>query len=140
MIWCVAIPEDDRLVSRLLPHPDVECWTDAHRPSASIAFAGLAVWCVGIPLALAAKVLSLADRRAPENYRRFGYFLEGLEPKFWWWDILVKRVDVGLMMLVTYTSAVRDPEAKLMVLPLLSGFQVGHCASCGFIYFRNHAI
>ena len=31
--------------------------------------------------------------------RRYGYFFQGLEPKFWWWDILVKRADVGMMML-----------------------------------------
>ena len=35
----------------------------------------------------------------------------------------MKRIDVGLVMLFTYTAVVPDPEAKLLLLPLLSGFQ-----------------
>lgn len=125
MIWCVPIWEED-LVSRsrlrLLPNPDVVCWSDEHFPSAALAVSGLVVWCVGIPLVLAAK-LSLEDRTSPDKHRRYGYFFQGLEPQYWWWDILVKRADVGLMMLVTYTSVVREPEAKVLLFPLLSGLQ-----------------
>ncbi|CAE7415595.1 SVEP1 [Symbiodinium necroappetens] len=65
----------------------------------------------------------MKDRQAADNCRRFGYFIQGLEPEYWWWDILVKRIDVGLMMLVTYTSAVQDPATKLLLFPVLSGFQ-----------------
>ena len=35
----------------------------------------------------------------------------------------MKRIDVGLVMLFTYTAVVPDAEAKLLLLPLLSGFQ-----------------
>ncbi|CAE7405136.1 UVR8 [Symbiodinium sp. CCMP2592] len=124
MLWCVPFEEDDRDdVSRLLPNPDVECWTEAHFPSAALAIGGLVIWCLGTPLALALKLQSMQDRRAPNSDRRYGYFFQGLEPKFWWWDILVKRADVGMMMLVTYTSVVPTPVAKLLLFPVLSGFQ-----------------
>ncbi|CAE7462525.1 scube2, partial [Symbiodinium sp. CCMP2592] len=131
IIWCVPVPEDDVIVNRLLPNPSVICWSDEHFVSARIAIAGLVVWCVGIPLTLAVLLLRIPDRQAPENFRRFGYFFQGLEPKFWWWDLLVKRLDlasealrdVALMMLLTYTSVVPDPKGKLMLFPALSGFQ-----------------
>ncbi|CAE7202558.1 UVR8 [Symbiodinium natans] len=124
MIWCVPIPENGVVVSRLLPNPSVVCWSDDHMASAGVAMVGLGVWCFGIPVTLAARLLCLRDRQAPENFRRFGYFFQGLEAQFWWWDLIVKRLDVALMMLVTYTSFVLDPKAKLMLFPVLSGVQV----------------
>ena len=135
MIWCVPIWEEDvvsRSRLRLLPNPDVVCWSDEHFPSAALAVSGLVVWCVGIPLVLAAK-LSLEDRTSPDKHRRYGFFFQGLEPQYWWWDILVKRADVGLMMLVTYTSVVREPEAKVLLFPLLSGLQALLAASSGYL-------
>ncbi|CAE7449912.1 UVR8 [Symbiodinium sp. CCMP2592] len=127
MIWCVPVPEDDVIVNRLLPNPSVICWSDEHLVSARFAIAGLFFWCLGIPIALATLLLRLPDRHAPDNFRRFGYFFQGLERQFWWWDLLVKRFDVasdlGLMMLVAYTSVVPDPAAKLAIFPVLSGFQ-----------------
>ncbi|CAE7241672.1 UVR8 [Symbiodinium sp. CCMP2592] len=122
MLWCVPIVEDGQVVSRLLPNPDVECWTDAHFPSAWIALTGLVVWCLGIPLSLAV-VLFRLDRQSPETNRRFGYFTQGLERDYWWWDILMKRIDVGIMMVITFTSAVQDPAMKLLLFPVLSGVQ-----------------
>ncbi|CAE7203790.1 rngB, partial [Symbiodinium sp. CCMP2456] len=124
MIWCVPVQEDDVIVNRLLPNPSIVCWSDDHLVSARIAIAGLVVWCLGIPLTLAVRLLLIPDRQSPENFRRFGFFFQGLEPKFWWWDLLVKRLDVALMMLLTYTSVVPDPKGKLMLFPALSGFQV----------------
>ena len=122
MIWCVPIREEDVVSLRLVPNPDVVCWSSEHFPSAALAVAGLVVWCLGIPLVLAAK-LSMEDRASPDKHRQFGYFYQGLELQYWWWDILVKRADVLLMMLVTYTSVVREPEAKVLLFPLLSGLQ-----------------
>ena len=36
----------------------------------------------------------------------------------------MKRLDVALMMLFTYTAIVPDSEAKLLLFPVLSGIQV----------------
>ncbi|CAE7688638.1 unnamed protein product [Symbiodinium sp. CCMP2592] len=123
MIWCVSVLEDDVLVSRLLPNPSVICWSDEHLVSARFAIAGLVVWCLGIPIVLATVLFRLPDRQAPDNFRRFGYFFQGLERQFWWWDLLVKRFDLALMMLVAYTSLVPDQKAKLALFPVLSAFQ-----------------
>eukprot|EP00439_Symbiodinium_sp_Y106_P023598 s3671_g2.t2 len=124
LLWCVPIPEGDSMSTlRLLPSPDIICSSDAHELTATLALTGLLVWCLGIPLALFLRVLALRDRHAPETYRRYGYFIQGYEPQFWYWELVVKRIDVGLVMLFTYTAVVPDPEAKLLLLPLLSGFQ-----------------
>lgn len=37
----------------------------------------------------------------------------GYEPQYWWWDIIVKRLDVGLMKLTTYTSMAADEKLDL---------------------------
>ena len=79
MIWCVSIQEDDVLVSRLLPNPSVICWSNEHLVSARFALAGLVVWCLGIPIALAIVLLRLPDRFAPDNFR------PGRETKKWRW-------------------------------------------------------
>ena len=125
MIWCVTVQEDDVLVSRLLPNPSVICWSDEHLVSARFAIAGLVLWCLGIPIALAIVLLRLPDRHAPDNFRpgresrdramecaedvnqavirrRFGYFFQGLERQFWWWDLLVKRFDVASDRMVVF--------------------------------------
>ena len=38
----------------------------------------------------------------------------------WWWDLLIKRADIALMMLVAYTSMVDDETAKLFVFAFIS--------------------
>ena len=65
--------EDETVVSRLLPSPDVRCGSSDHLPSAAVAICGLLGWCVGIPIALAVRLVSLEDRQTPENYRKYGY-------------------------------------------------------------------
>ena len=67
----------------------------------------------------------MKDRQSPDNNRKYGFFIQGYEPQFWWWDIIVKRLDVGTMNLVTYTSLAADEKAKLLLFPILSGCQLG---------------
>ena len=88
------------------------------------------MYCVGIPVALFLRIWSLRDRQSVENYRKFGYFIQGLEPAFWWWDVVVKRLDVGLMMVVTFTSMANDEKVKLLLFPLISGVYLSLCAWC----------
>ena len=81
LLWCVAIPFDGsdgerQVTERLLPSPDTVCWTGNHNPIAMLAIAGLVIWCLGIPVALVLRVLSLADRHSPDNYRKYGYFMQ----------------------------------------------------------------
>ena len=99
----------------------VECWSSEHAALAGISILGLAIWCVGLPLALFTRILMLRDRQDPNSYRTYGYFIQGLEPRFWYWDLAVKRADIGLMLLVAYTSLADDDKAKLLLFPLISG-------------------
>ncbi|CAJ1379513.1 unnamed protein product [Effrenium voratum] len=135
MIWCSRVPEDDAqglstMQQRLFPNPGVICWSNDHFLMALIACLGLAVWCVGVPFLLFLRLWRLKDRQSPDNFRRYGYFIQGFEAQFWWWDIVVKRFDVGLMNLVTYTSLAADDKAKLLLFPILSGVQLWLCAWC----------
>ncbi|CAE7209264.1 Svep1 [Symbiodinium natans] len=127
LLWCVPMAENQGdEVLRLVPSPDVRCEAEsqAYGLPATLATAGLLLWCLGIPLTLMLRVLAITDRQAPHVLQRYGYFMQGYEPKFWYWDLLVKRLDVALMMLFTYTAIVPDSEAKLLLFPVLSGIQV----------------
>ena len=95
---------------------------------AAIAIAGLSFWCVGMPLLLIYVIGMLKDRNSPENQRRFGYFINGFEPRYWWYDLVVRRLDIAFMMLVTYTSLTDDQRAKLLTYPVISGAQMAICA------------
>ncbi|CAK9031780.1 unnamed protein product [Durusdinium trenchii] len=133
MIWCLPIVEDivenNQVVTtsrqRLRPDPEVICWEGDHYLVYMISFIGLGVWCCGVPILLYLRLLCLRDRQSPDNFRKYGYFIQGYEPQYWWWDIIVKRLDVGLMKLTTYTSMAADEKAKLLLFPILSGFQLG---------------
>ena len=135
LIWCVSIVEDnDQGITitkeRLRPDPHVVCWSTDHVLVQLIAMLGLGLWCLGLPVLLFLSLLRLKDRQSPDNFRKYGFFIQGFEPQFWWWDIIVKRLDVGLMNLVTYTSLVADEKAKLLLFPILSGFQLGLFSWC----------
>lgn len=136
MIRCRAISVDDPatglqlMQQRLRSHPEVVCWGEDHFLLALIACIGLGVWCLGVPVLLFIRLYCLDDRQSPENYRKYGYFIQGFEPAFWWWDIIVKRVDIGLMNIVTYTNLANDEKAKLLLFPFLSGVQLTLCAWC----------
>ena len=112
-------------MQHLLPHPDLECWQRDHHALAAIAFAGLLVWCIGVPVVLFLKIWRLDDRQDSNNYRKYGFFIQGLEPKYWYWDLIVKRGDLFLMLLVANTSLAEDDNAKLILFPLISGLLLG---------------
>ena len=125
MIHCTPMEEDRAgevvSVQRLFLHPDMECWQDAHMSLAAVAVAGLSVWSLGLPFCLFLRIWSLQDRQDSENFRKYGYFIRGLEPRYWYWDLLVKRVDTLSMLVVAKTSIADDDNAKLLLFPLISG-------------------
>eukprot|EP00439_Symbiodinium_sp_Y106_P027297 s201_g3.t1 len=127
MIWCKPVPQQDGVKQRLLPHPDLQCWQGDHWPLAILALVGLSCWCIGIPLLLYLVIWRLDDRNSPANHRRYGFFIDGFEPQYWWWDIVVKRGDIAIMLLLTYTS---DDKAKLLLYPIISGIVMALCSWC----------
>jgi hypothetical protein len=130
LLWCVPILEDNDAgititKQRLKPDPELICWSRDHFLVAIMCFIGLSVWCLGVPILLYLNIWAMKDRQSPDNNRKYGFFIQGYEPQFWWWDIIVKRLDVGTMNLVTYTSLAADEKAKLLLFPILSGCQLG---------------
>lgn len=130
MIWCKPVPQQDGVKQRLLPHPDLQCWQGDHWPLAILALVGLSCWCIGIPLLLYLVIWRLDDRNSPANHRRYGFFIDGFEPQYWWWDIVVKRGDIAIMLLLTYTSVADDDKAKLLLYPIISGIVMALCSWC----------
>lgn len=49
----------------------------------------------------------------------FRYFIQGYEPQYWWWDILIKRADIGAMMVITYTSIALGSRIKCQLTKAL---------------------
>ena len=122
LMWCTPIQEDGCVKQRLVPNPDVVCLSQDHLPTFLIAVVGLSVWCVGIPGLLFTIIFALGRARQElESHRRYGLFIRGLEPSMWWWDLVIKRADIGAMMLIAYTSMVEDENAKLFMFAFISG-------------------
>eukprot|EP00438_Fugacium_kawagutii_P026998 Skav224004 [mRNA] locus=scaffold2619:51010:57912:- [translate_table: standard] len=122
LTWCTPVNEDGCVRERLVPHPDVVCFSNDHLPTFLIAVIGLTIWCVGIPGCLFTVIYCLGKKRQElESRRKYGLFIRGLEPEMWWWDLVVKRADIALMMLVAYTSVIGDETAKIFVFAFISG-------------------
>ena len=54
----------------------------------------------------------------------------------WWWDLLIKRADIALMMLIAYTSMIEDDTAKLFVFAFISGILL--CLTTWFKPYSNN--
>ena len=74
----------------------------------------ISVWSFGILIVVCAIIWSLGPKRQTlEGLKKYGYFFQGLEPNYWWWEILVKRGDILVTTMVTYTNVVPDVRVKL---------------------------
>jgi hypothetical protein len=81
------------------------------------------VWSLGSIVFLVFKIKATGpeNRFNDVNMRKFGYFYQGFEPKFWYWEIGWKRLDILLVLTVTYTSLVPDVRAKVIIYVMLAG-------------------
>jgi len=53
--------------------------------------------------------------------RNYGYFFLGFEPDRWWWEIMVKRLDILLVSLIQFLPVLTDFKAKLIMYSFLGG-------------------
>ena len=53
-----------------------------------LACAGLTFWSLGFIVGIFMMVMRTEDKHHRDALRRYGYFYIGLEPSFWWWDIV----------------------------------------------------
>jgi hypothetical protein len=88
---------------------------------AILAGIGLCVWSFGFPLFLASIIG--CNRKRLQEHRvlcNFAFFYNGLETPFWWWDILLKRMDVLLVYLAAYIRFTPDAKGTLVLLTSIS--------------------
>jgi len=94
---------------------------------------GISVWvlgaCLGIGL-LCSRSIEQLGVWGTFTQRRFGYFIKGLEPGYWWWEFFVKRLDLLLTGLVAGSSLAPDDKAKVMLQVMLAGIFFAAQAIC----------
>ena len=54
----------------------------------------------------------------------------------WWWDLVVKRADIAVMMVIAYTSMVGDETAKIFVFAFISAMLL--CLTTWFKPYSNN--
>merc|ERR1711904_308943 len=79
-----------------------------------VALCGMLVWSAGIVFMIY-YVISSHDLQSVFVQRNFGYLLEGYEPRSWHWEIVVKKIDLLMTAIITYTSIASDMRAKLLL-------------------------
>eukprot|EP00930_Biecheleria_cincta_P081419 TRINITY_DN7036_c0_g1_i5.p1 TRINITY_DN7036_c0_g1~~TRINITY_DN7036_c0_g1_i5.p1 ORF type:complete len:1115 (-),score=139.33 TRINITY_DN7036_c0_g1_i5:27-3209(-) len=106
----------------------------AHRPVGLLATGGLLIWSFAYNIVLLGFVaLNRKDLHAPRNARNLGFFVNGLEGKWFFWDLLVKRLDILLVHVVVYSQLIPDVRAKLLCLAGIAGsFYALHSATHPF--------
>merc|ERR1719468_527925 len=62
--------------------------------------------------------------------RKYGYFHNGLERKYWWWELLVKRIDVLLVYIITYVRIFAEVKSKLVLYLLTAAIFLSYHAAC----------
>ena len=96
----------------MLSQVRMEFGQGTHQYLVVLACCGLLAWSVGFLVVIFVRMYGRRDRFRPEVMLHYGYFFVGLEPKYWWWDILVKRMDLLLLMGVTYTNVIESARAS----------------------------
>lgn len=111
-------------VWRLRAYPDVQCFATEHRKLLALGIVSLSFWGLAMPFALFMWLLRLrGERHSPAQLRRFGFFIQGFQPSYWWWDIIVKRLDMLFMFAITnFDFQGGDEQTKLILYSFGSGF------------------
>lgn len=115
----------EQLVGRWMLHPDVRCDEEPFWQIMLCASCGLVLWSFGIPVVIFIVISRLGKKRfTPEYIGYYGFFYQGFEPSYWYWDLTVKRFDVFAMTAVAHTNIVPDVRAKLLWYMLQSGIML----------------
>eukprot|EP00927_Polykrikos_kofoidii_P054016 TRINITY_DN48511_c0_g1_i1.p1 TRINITY_DN48511_c0_g1~~TRINITY_DN48511_c0_g1_i1.p1 ORF type:complete len:1190 (+),score=161.02 TRINITY_DN48511_c0_g1_i1:73-3570(+) len=87
----------------------------------AISYCGLLLWSIGI-IASFTLLMQRYDRQGMFVRRNFSYFLEGYELRSWWWETTVKKVDLFIVALITYSNIASDAATKLVSIALWTIF------------------
>jgi hypothetical protein len=123
---CIAMPGVDGTQDWWLSNdPDIPCWESEHWSLILIAGFGFAAWSIGPLIYISWRVFRWGSQKYTlDNMVRFGYFYTGLAPRTWWWELLIKRVDIALFTIVarlTHLAAFQDERARLLWFTFISG-------------------
>eukprot|EP00746_Dinoflagellata_sp_MGD_P157580 gnl/MRDRNA2_/MRDRNA2_86250_c2_seq2.p1 gnl/MRDRNA2_/MRDRNA2_86250_c2~~gnl/MRDRNA2_/MRDRNA2_86250_c2_seq2.p1 ORF type:complete len:719 (-),score=126.59 gnl/MRDRNA2_/MRDRNA2_86250_c2_seq2:166-2121(-) len=124
-----GLPKLRTNVAVLMSYSSYVCHSDEHMPLLLLSFIGFGVWSFGILIFTYVTLWKMGDERhTEENLKDFGYFTNGFEPSYWWWDIGWKRLDQLFMVMITFTNLVPDVKGKLILYAFISGIALaGHC-------------
>jgi hypothetical protein len=124
---CLVAPSEDGVMEhRLQANPDIKCFDAFHLSLMFVSLAGCFAWSVAPLLYLYYRI----RREGPSKYRprfaaRFGYFFSGLEPRTWWWELIVKRSDILIFNVIAYADVgFPDERARLLWFAFMSGMML----------------
>lgn len=125
MLYCETFPLKH---VRLMMSTEVECWTsEVHYVISIIGIMGLVIWSVGIVTALFVYIRmkeKAGELQDPTLQYQFGYLLEGYEPRTWHWELLMKKMDLLMTAIITYTSLAPDTRAKVLLYAVLASMAI----------------
>jgi hypothetical protein len=108
--------------SRWMQQANFVCYEGTHLVITFFALIGLLVWSFGLLAYLSYEIMShKKDMNKQDIMRRYSYFTTGYEVNRSYWDILVKKSDNLLTIVITYTSIAVDIKAKLLCYAALAG-------------------
>lgn len=107
---------------------------EEHLPIALLAIIGLCFWSLGLPLGIF--WLCRMKRSALNSFatrRLLGFFCNGLEPSYYWWELLVKRFDVLVMYTIAFSGWLQEEKAQVIAsFGSTALFWVCHCTALPF--------
>eukprot|EP00929_Paragymnodinium_shiwhaense_P052971 TRINITY_DN26526_c0_g1_i1.p1 TRINITY_DN26526_c0_g1~~TRINITY_DN26526_c0_g1_i1.p1 ORF type:complete len:1356 (-),score=261.47 TRINITY_DN26526_c0_g1_i1:189-4256(-) len=120
---CAIFPGlDGTIEERLLSNVNVLCWKNKHFMLMAIAYSGVALWTLGPIIYLFFRIKNFGPRKyGSEVQYRFGYFFTGMEPDYWWWELIIKRFDIFLFIVIATAPAIPDDRARLLWFTFVSG-------------------
>lgn len=127
LVHCKAFVEEDASGTamskqRWMKQTEYECYTGSHFIITLISVCGLGSWSVGLLVYLGVQVWrNRKDMTIQKVQRRYCYFVSGYEIDRAYWDILVKKTDNLLTIVITYTDLASDKKAKLLCYAALAG-------------------
>jgi len=121
---------------------DVGAFEGDHFIVSLLGIAGLVTWSLGVPISTYL-VCRLRCERLQEfgTKRLLGFFYVGLEPKYYYWELCVKRADVLVVFMVAYTHVLPNQNAKLIAYMGLAGISwVCHTTSTPYDNIRGKLV
>merc|ERR1711865_267137 len=125
MLYCEQFPLGN---VRLMMSTEIICWSSmVHYHLCFIGITGLVLWSVGIVCGLygyIARREKAGELQSAFIQRTFGYLLEGYEPRSWYWELVMKKVDLLATAIITYTSLATDTRAKVLLYAVLASVAI----------------